>query len=235
MRLLIVEDDPSLARWLRQVFTAADSVVDEANTAQSALERASSADYDLAMVDLELPDGDGLRVVESWRRSGIQWPVVILTVREDDADVAAGLDAGADDYLVKPVSAEVLRAHVRAVMRRTHTPQETPAFLSYGDVSLNSITRRVRGGLGEVPLTAKEYALLLMFLGNPERVIPRMDLLTRIWGFDFDPHTSVLEVAVSRLRRKLKAVSADVSVRASRGMGFALYREREIKRVDDID
>lgn len=235
MRLLIVEDDPSLAKWLRQVFTAADSIVDEANTAQSALERASTADYDLAMVDLELPDGDGLRVVESWRRNKIQWPVIILTVREDDADVAAGLDAGADDYIVKPVSAEVLRAHVRAVMRRTYTPPETPTFLTYGDVSLNSITRRVKGALGEVPLTAKEYALLLKFLGDPERVIPRMDLLTNIWGFDFDPHTSVLEVAVSRLRRKLKAVSDEVSVRASRGMGFALYRERDVGRVAGVD
>lgn len=227
MRLLIVEDDPSLARWLRQVFVGADSTVDEANTAQTALELASANEYDFAIVDLELPDGDGLRVVESWRRGGRQWPVVILTVRDDDADVAAGLDAGADDYLVKPVSAEVLRAHVRAVLRRSHTPADAPTHLAYGDLSLSAITRRVRGPLGEVPLTAKEYALLLRFLANPERVISRMDLLTKIWGFDFDPHTSVLEVAVSRLRRKLKVVSADVTVRALRGMGFALSRERE--------
>jgi two-component system response regulator MprA len=237
MRLLIVEDDPSLARWLRQVFVSsdADAVVDEAGTAQSALDQAAATDYDLAMVDLELPDGNGLRVVETWRQRGHQWPVVILTVRDDDADVAAGLDAGADDYLVKPVSAEVLRAHVRAVLRRSNTPTETPAQLIYGDVSLSAVTRRVRGPLGEVALTAKEYALLVRFLIKPERVVPRMDLLTGIWGFDFEPHTSVLEVAVSRLRRKLKAVSSEVTVRALRGMGFAMSRERDLEPTIDLE
>jgi two-component system OmpR family response regulator len=233
MRFLIVEDDPALARWLRQVFAGADSVVDEASTAHAALTLGDANEYDLAVVDLELPDGNGTHIVETWRRNGRNWPVVILTVRDDDADVAAGLDAGADDYLVKPISAEVLRAHVRAILRRTHTAADASTQLNYGDLTLSAITRRVRGPLGEVPLTAKEYALLLRFLANPERVISRMDLLTKIWGFDFDPHTSVLEVAVSRLRRKLKAVSADVTVRAMRGMGFSLSREREAEHASD--
>ena len=220
MRILVVEQDGSVARWLRRTFGDEVHAVDAVTSATEAAKTVAARDYDLVVMDIDLglSDQDGHSAVVELRRLGGAWPIIVVSASGEDRHVIDAVNAGADDYLVKPVSEGVLVAHVRAVLRRAAPTRTDQIFL--GDVTLDRATHHVRGSMGEARLTAKEYAVLELFLSNPQRVIPRSELLARVWGFTFEPRTSVVEVAVSRVRRKLGKVSSRVRVIALRNVGF---------------
>jgi len=220
LRILVVERESSVARWLRRTFGSELNTVDVVSTAAEAAQHAISHDYDLVVIDIDLglSDRNGQSAVAELRRLGGTWPVIVVSPNGEDRSVIDAVNAGADDYLVKPVSEGVLVAHVRAVLRRSIATRPDRIFLA--DVILDRANRQITGSLGQVRLTGKEFELLEIILSSPDRVVPRSEVLARVWGFMFEPRTSVVEVAVSRVRRKLSQVSARVRVLALRNVGF---------------
>ena len=232
MRILVVEQEDSVARWLRHTFGEELNTVDAVSSASEAARQALGRDYDLVVMDIDLglADQNGQSAVAELRRMGGTWPVIVVSASGEDRHVIDAVNAGADDYLVKPVREAVLIAHIRAVLRRSAPTRQDE--IHFGDVILNRSKRYVVGSVGEARLTAKEYGLLELFLSNPDRVVPRSELLARVWGFTFEPRTSVVEVAVSRVRRKLAQVSSRVRLYAVRNVGFVATDDRA--RLDGI-
>jgi DNA-binding response OmpR family regulator len=215
VRLLVVEDEVRLARALRRGLLADGFAVDIALTGPAGLAAARNGEYDAILLDVMLPGLSGFDLVRTLRAEGDSVPVLMLTARDGVRDQVDGLDLGADDYLVKPVSYAVLLARLRAVLRRHR--ETRPPVLSWGDVSLDPAAHEVTVGGDPVALTPREYALLEFFLRHPDRVITKVELLDRVWDVnDRDPNT--VEVYVGYLRRKL---GADV-IETVRGAGYRL-------------
>jgi DNA-binding response OmpR family regulator len=234
MRVLVIEDDRMLARLVERVLGDAGYAVDITRNADDGRRLALSGDYDAILLDLELPDRSGLEIVRELRRGGDETPVLIMTGRDDDADIVRGLDAGADDYLLKPVANEVLKARLRAAVRRgtaTRTDQ-----LTLGELQLHRLTRQVFGQQGgvtrEVALTPKEFAMLEHLLLHAEQVVSRSELLERVWNMTFDPGSNVVDAHVARLRAKLRAAIATPEIRTVRGVGFMLSIHPDTRRDD---
>lgn len=209
-----------VVHWIEKVLGEAGYDVDAARTAVDGSRLAASVEYDLGIVDLDLPDGNGLLIVQQLRAAGRTMPIIIMTGRGDDEGIVAGLDAGADDYLVKPVPNGVLRARVRAALRRGGALQENT--LSVGDLSMDRVHRIVKAGDTSLSLSPTEYKLLEFFMLRPEQVVARSDLLERVWGMRFDTFTNVVDTTVSRLRQKLGAGTSNPMLRTVRGTGFVL-------------
>jgi DNA-binding response OmpR family regulator len=219
-RILIVEDDQQVATWVVRLLAEAGHVADMADRMETAHRLAIATAYSLAIVDLELPDQSGIALVHALRRAGQTMPIIIMTGRAEDAAIVAGLDAGADDYLVKPVSDSVLRARVRAAMRRRDgAPRHE---LALGSVVLDRRTRQLRTPSGPLSLSTQEFTLLEFMLQRPDEVIARSTLLTHIWGTRFEPGTNRVDVAVSRVRQKLAAIPGAPQIQAVRGTGYRL-------------
>lgn len=219
MRVLIIEDDRMLARLVERTLGEAGYAVDVTRSADEGRDAALAATYDAVLLDLELPDRSGLEVVRTLRREGRDVPVLIMTGRHDDQDIVRGLDAGADDYLLKPVSPEVLKARLRAAVRRggsTRTDQ-----LVIGELAMNRLARTVRGNGQELALTPKEFAMLEHLMLRAEEVVSRSELLEHVWNMKFDPGSNVVDAHVARLRQKLRGVTRP-EIRTSRGVGFVL-------------
>ena len=216
MHLLVVEDELRLAHALRRGLAADGITVDIAATGPAGLDAARDRTYDAVLLDVMLPGISGYDVVRTLRAENNWVPVVMLSAKDGVHDQADGLDCGADDYVVKPVSYVVLLARLRAVVRRHREPR--PPVLSWGDVRLDPATHEVTLGGDLVSLTPREYALLEFFLRHSDRVVTKLELLDRVWdlGGDGDPNT--VEVYVGYLRRKL---GADL-VRTVRGAGYRL-------------
>ena len=219
-RILIAEDDEQVARWLKRVFEEDGHMVEIAHSGSDALSLALDQTYSLMVVDLDLPGLDGLSVVRQVRAAGRHMPVLIMTGSSSDDAVESGLDAGADDFLSKPVSVQVLRARARAAMRRS-SPTERQV-MGFGDITIDRTTYRAHGPLGDVLLTAKEFELLQFIINNATQVLPRKKLLLGVWGYDFDPGTNVLEVALSRVRHRLTDITSSLRLRTLRGQGVLL-------------
>jgi DNA-binding response OmpR family regulator len=215
-RILIVEDEPRFASFLEKGLTANGYVTSVASDGTSASAIADDEDFDLVILDLGLPDIDGLDVLRLMRRRGATIPVIILTARDDTTDKVAGLDAGASDYITKPFSLEELLARVRARLRDEQRVE--PTVLEAGDVALDLRTRRAMVGGETVPLTAREFTMLETFLRHRDQVLSKEQLLSHVWGYDFDPGSNVVEVYVGYLRRKL---GGDL-IETVRGMGYRL-------------
>ena len=179
---------------------------------------------ELVVLDVLMPELDGLAVCRRLRGGGDRTPILMLTARDAVSDRVAGLDAGADDYLVKPFALEELLARVRALLRRT-VNGDPGGVLRFADVSLDPATREVHRGDREVELTRTEFLLLELFLLNPRQVLPRALIFDRVWGYDFGPSSNSLEVYVGYLRRKLEAEGEPRLIQTVRGVGYAL-RER---------
>jgi DNA-binding response OmpR family regulator len=224
MRALIVEDEPTSALLSRHVLEQEGFVVDQAVTGQAAIALVLATDYDAIILDLGLPDTNGLAVMEAIRREGRTTPVLILTGTQDAETTVRALDAGADDYLRKPPVPEELSARVRAIVRRA--TRQRAEQLACGNVVLDRLSRQLFVNGTEVSLTSKELPLLEHLLLNRDQVITRTELLERVWDMHFDPGSNVVDVNVARIRRKLSAARADIVISARRGVGFVLQLEQ---------
>jgi two-component system copper resistance phosphate regulon response regulator CusR len=224
MRILVVEDERKVAAFIRQGLVEEGHVVEVAADGDAALEVvADGPPFDLVVLDVMLPKRDGLQVLRDLRASRMQAPVLLLTARDGVADKVAGLDAGADDYLVKPFAFEELLARVRALLRRGHGG--AAPVLRLADLSLDPATRIVTRGGRRISLTAREYALLEYLLRNAGRVLTRPMITQHVWGMDFDPESNIVDVYVGYLRRKIDADGETRLVQTVRGAGYSLRVE----------
>jgi len=223
MRVLIVEDELRMAGLIRRGLTHEGMAADVAANGHDALVRASAHDYDAVVLDVMLPDVDGFEVCRRLRTGGIWSPVLMLTARDSVEDRVAGLDSGADDYLVKPFAFAELLARLRALARRGETGR--PAVLTVGDLRLDPATREVTRDSAPIALSAKEFALLETFMRRPGEVLSRFHLLEHAWDFAYENRSNVVDVYVRRLRRKVDEPFGRQSLETVRGAGYRLRRE----------
>ena len=218
MRVLVLEDDQRLGRFLARVLSEEGLTVDLCGRGTDALTQAQSSTYDLVLLDWTVAETDGLTVCRELRLSGSTMPILMLTARGETSERVLGLEAGADDYMVKPFEVEELVARIRALLRRT----SGFAVLRCGDLEVDRFTRQTKIAGVEVTLTNREYALLLHLIHRADRIVKRSDLLTHVWGLRFDPSSNLVEVHISRLREKLGERS--VMIETIRGVGYRLRR-----------
>ena len=215
-RILIVEDEPRFASFLEKGLSANGYAIKVVGNGRLAGALADDREFDLMILDLGLPDMDGLDVLRELRRRGDALPVIILTARDDLDDKVSGLDAGAEDYITKPFSLEELLARVRARLRADQTAEVT--MLEAGGVMLDMRTRRATVDGETVSLTAREFTMLETLMRHRDQVLSKEQLLSHVWGYDFDPGSNVVEVYVGYLRRKL----GGGLIETVRGMGYRL-------------
>ncbi len=220
-RILVVDDDPALARTLRLALNMEGYAVDCAADGAQAIEQLERKRFDAVVLDVGLPRLDGLGICRWLRERRDGTPVLMLTGRETVADRVRGLDAGADDYLVKPFALDELRARLRALLRRS-TDTDDDGRLAYADLELDLRTLRARRGERRVELTRTEQRLLELFLRNPEQILPRETIYERVWGFDLSLTSNALDVYVGYLRRKTEAGGTPRLIQTVRGLGFML-------------
>jgi len=219
MRVLLIEDEPGVARFIRKGLEQEGFAVDLATDGETGLVLAIEESYDLMIVDVMLPGRDGLSLCRAVRRQRIQTPVLMLTAKDTVEDKVAGLDSGADDYLTKPFSFEELLARIRALMRRRHADVVESRF---GPLRVDPTVHRAWAGERELELRPKEFAILSFLVRNGDNVATRTRILENVWGYDFDPLTNTLDVHITSLRSRLKAVSSSVRIRTVRGVGYRL-------------
>jgi DNA-binding response OmpR family regulator len=216
-RILIAEDEDRIASFVRKGLSANGFATTVVADGDAALGYARTGDFDLVVLDIGLPGRDGFTVLRALREARVSTPVIILTARDSVRDTVAGLESGADDYLSKPFSFEELLARIRLRLRSANgTPEAT--VLRAGDLSLDLRTRRAHLDARTVELTAREFMLLELFLRHAGQVLSREQVLSHVWGYDFDPGSNIVDVYVRALRRKLGA-GRIVTVR---GMGYTL-------------
>jgi two-component system response regulator MprA len=221
-RLLVVEDDPQVRAMLARALGYEGFDVTTAATGAAAMAELRTADPELMLLDLLLPDDDGIEVCRRLRAAGEHIPILMLTARDTVSDRIAGLEAGADDYLVKPFSTAELVARVRALLRRAREDRTPGPVRRFSDVTLDASTREVFRGGRLVPLTRREFDLLALFLDNPEAVMARERLLTDAWGFASSVETNSVDVYVGYLRRKLEEAGEPRLIHTVRGVGYVL-------------
>jgi two-component system response regulator MprA len=222
MRILVVDDDAAVRESLGRALRLEGYEVELASDGAEALERlkANGGDPDLVVLDVLMPNVDGLEVCRTLRRSGSRLPVLMLTARDEVSDRFSGLDAGADDYVVKPFALAELLARVRALLRRS--ADEAVDVLRFADLELDPSTREVRRDGDRIELTRTEFALLELFLLNPRQVLTRSIIFERVWGYDFGFGSNSLDVYIGYLRRKTEAGGKSRLIQTIRGVGYAL-------------
>ena len=216
MRILIVEDEPNLLRQLKTGLESAGYAVDTATDGEEGLYMGNTEAYDAVVLDLGLPEIDGLTVLDRWRKEGRVMPVLVLTARDSWSDKVAGLDAGADDYLAKPFQTEELIARLRALIRRA--AGKASSELTAGGVKLDTRSGRVSLDGEAVKLTAQEFKLLSYLMHHRGKVVSRTELIEHIYDQDFDRDSNTIEVFITRIRKKL---GADL-ISTTRGLGYSL-------------
>jgi two-component system, OmpR family, response regulator MprA len=221
-RLLVVDDDPALARTLRRALGVEGYDVECAGDGAEALQRLSGGRFDAVVLDVSMPRLDGLAVCRLMRERRDRTPVLMLTARDAVDDRVSGLDAGADDYLVKPFSLDELNARVRALLRRAGGDAEQGERLAYLDLGLDLTTYRAYRGARALELTRTEQRLLELLLRNPDQVLPRDMIYERVWGHDISATSNSLDVYVGYLRRKTEEGGEPRLIHTVRGVGFML-------------
>ncbi len=220
MRVLVAEDEPKLALLLARGLREEGYAVDLTHTGPQALGAASGTDYDAIVLDVMLPGIDGFETCRRLREDEVWAPILMLTARDSIEDRVAGLDQGADDYLVKPFSFAELSARLRALIRRGDS--ERPTVLRVGDLELNPATRRVTRDGTPIDLSPKEFALLETFMRKPGAVFSRLDLLEHAWDYDYENRSNIVDVYVRYLRRKIDRPFGCDSIETVRGAGYRL-------------
>jgi len=220
MRVLVVEDEPKMAGLVRRGLEEEEIAVDVAASGEEAVWMAGSTEYDVVLLDVMLPGLDGFEVCRRLRADGVWTPVLILTARDSVEDRVAGLDGGADDYLVKPFSFEELLARIRALARRGAA--ERPAVLAAGDLRLDPATRRVSRGGAEISLSPKEFALLETLMRRPGVALSRLQLLEHGWDSAYENRSNVIDVYIRYLRRKIDRPFGTDTIETVRGIGYRL-------------
>lgn len=216
--ILVVDDDPRITNLLRRILAHEGYSVATASCGSEALNRTLEHPPDLIVLDVMLPDLDGLEVAQRLRTAGDNVPIMMLTARDAIADRVKGLETGADDYLVKPFAPEELVARVKALLRRNQ--EEQFEVLRYADVELDTGTRIAHRRARAIELSPTEYELLLLFMRRPRQVLTRDIILDRVWGLDFEGSSNVLEVYVGYLRNKLEAYNESRLIHTVRGVGY---------------
>jgi len=224
MRILVVEDDGKMAELLRRGLTGQGHTVDVATDGLKGLEKAQAMSFDVIVLDVMLPGVDGLHVAKRLRASGIRTPILMLTARDSVPDIVRGLDVGADDYLTKPFSFEVLAARLRVIARRT-TAESAPV-LQISDLTLNTDTHEVHRGKKALVLTRTEFVILDHLMRRAGRVVSRDDLIEAAWGIDREVESNTLDVFIFQLRSKIEAGGAARLIQTVRGFGYTV-RETE--------
>ena len=220
MRVLIVEDEPGIAGFLRQGLTEAGYAVDLALDGREGLDFALAATYDVLVLDIMLPGMDGLAMLRELRQQGHRTPTLLLTARDTIDNRVEGLDAGADDYLVKPFAFPELLARVRALMRRP--PLQAGTVLQVVDLEMDTARHEVRRGARLIPLSPREYGVLEYLLRHPNQVLTRTQIGEHVWNFDFYNESNVVDVYIGYLRRKIDQGSEIQLIHTVRGVGYRL-------------
>lgn len=218
-----MEDDPAIARVLKTAMSEAGYAPQVLDNGEKALALAARESFDLWLLDVMLPGLNGLELCRRLRERGIEAPILILTARDTMDDKVEGLDAGADDYLIKPFHFAELLARVRALLRRGSS---NTALLKVGDLTLDPLSRRARRGEIEIRLSATEYSLLEYLMRHPDRVLTRSLLLDHVWQYDFEGQDNVLEVYISALRRKIDKGHSQPLIHTVRGAGYRMSTQK---------
>jgi two-component system response regulator MprA len=224
MQILVVDDEPAVRDSLDRALRLEGYTVELAADGAEALDALGDDGPDAVVLDLMMPRVDGLEVCRRMRAAGDRTPVLVLTARDGVSDRVKGLDAGADDYLVKPFALDELLARLRALLRRSGAgaPGQT---LRYSDLTLDPVAHQVKRGDREIELTRTEFLLLELFMLHPRQVLTRSVIFERVWGYDFGPDSNSLEVYVSYLRRKLEAADEPRLLHTVRGVGYVLREQ----------
>ncbi len=222
MQLLLVEDEAEIQRFLQRALTEAGFEVDVAATAKTALKHVAETTYDTLIVDLGLPDQDGIDLILTMRRVGVKAPVLILSARRSVDDRVKGLEQGGDDYLTKPFAVAELIARVRNLLKRDTSPSNNRTTLRINDLELDLMQREVFRAGKPVRLTTQEFILLEFLCQNAGKVVTRSMILEKVWGIRFEPRTNTLDVHMSRLRAKLDGPAQKPLIETLRGKGYVL-------------
>ncbi len=222
MRILVVEDEISIANFVCQGLTEAGYAVDVAGDGKEGFAFARSAEYDVLVLDIMLPRMNGLELLQDLRACGVKTPALMLTARDTIEDRVDGLDAGADDYLVKPFAFPELLARIRALLRRP--PLQTATVLMVGDLAMDTATRQVRRSGRLIDLSPREYAVLEYLMRHPDQVLTRTQIGEHVWNFDFYNESNVVDVYIGYLRRKIDLYGSSL-ITTIRGVGYRISDE----------
>ncbi|RKY89069.1 DNA-binding response regulator [candidate division KSB1 bacterium] len=225
MKILIIEDEKKVSDFIKKGLEYEGFIVEASYSGKDGINRCTDTSFDLIILDLMLPEIDGISILKTVRNAGIDTPVLILTAKGNIQDRINGLNTGADDYLVKPFAFEELLARVRALLRRSKKDKQT--HLKFDDLSIDLITRKVTRGEKNIELTPKEYSLLEFFVMNKNRVINKITIAEHVWNYNFDRGTNFVEVYVNRLRNKLDADYDKKFIQTIRGYGYIFRTEKK--------
>ena len=221
MRILVVEDDNGAARFIKKGLSEEGFMTDVVSGGEEGLFMAMTEIYDLIILDVMLPEINGFEVLRAIRQKGVSTPVLFLTAKDEKEDIIHGLDLGADDYLVKPFAFAELLARIRAVLRRGQTGDQMQKLI-IGDLVLDRVTRQARRNDKIIELTAKEFQLLEYMMRNAGQILTKTMILDRVWGYDFDTQSNIIEVHVNRLRAKVDKDFSTKLIHTVRGVGYVI-------------
>ena len=221
MRILVVEDDKGTARFIKKGLLEEGFMADVVSGGEEGLFMATTEIYDLIILDVMLPEINGFEILRAIRKKGVSTPVLFLTAKDEKEDIIHGLDLGADDYLVKPFAFAELLARIRAVLRRGQTSDQLQKLI-IGDLVLDRVTRKARRNDKIIELTAKEFQLLEYMMRNAGQILTKTMILDRVWGYDFDTRSNIIEVHVNRLRAKVDKDFSIKLIHTVRGVGYVI-------------
>ncbi len=222
MRILVVEDQAKMASFIKRGLNEVGYAVDVAESGKAAEMLCAESEYDLIILDIMLPDQNGLDTARHMRQDGFEGPILMLTALSTTKDKVNGLDAGADDYLTKPYAFDELLARVRALLRRKGSGVAGTSILKYAELELDLIHRVVKRDGQEISLTAKEFSLLEYFMRNPERPLGRVSIAEHVWDIHFDSESNVIDVYINLLRKKIDAPFTKKLIQTVVGVGYVL-------------